>query len=282
MNKRLIVLCAVFIMCSEYAMEVGSQNKTQVSFEENDKKIKQCILRNFRTSWEDTKETITKTVLHGVSTPDVQEYDNSGYTPLCLALDNNDIEFTKFLLQHDANVNFDLRSIHSSKPIFFAKSVEMAKLLKSAGANFRAINTGSGVRAGGRNLLHASINCNTPNTELFKYYLSEGLDPYEKTEREENLWHSLIYVSVSSCPEELFVERAKLLFELKISPYDKNVNAESAIDIVERRINEGTQYLNNPPIDPLHSQYEFQMKASKEICEKLTKFIKIMKKEITI
>ncbi len=241
--KVTFIITSHLITLSTICMQQISSR--EILKQRNAKAIKDSLIISYGTPWNTTKKEISSAIKRGVVTVDQEEYDESGYTPLCLALNNDDISFAKFLLEREANPNFDVKGVHSSRPIFFAKSVAMLKLLKSYGANLQEHNRGSGV-TGGMNLLHASVNCNTKDDELFDYLLTQGFDPKELVEHGANLWHSLIAVSIRYCPEERFIHRAKKLKKLGISPYQKGDYYNlSAIEYMQKQIEKESTFIAN-------------------------------------
>jgi hypothetical protein len=235
-------------------------------------KIKSSLKLTFREPWETTKQKITDAINEGVQTVDVQKYDNWGYTPLCEALQNDDIPFAQFLLSKGANPNFAVKGVHSSSPIFFAKSVEMVKLLKEHGADLTVYNEGSGFSSG-MNLLHQAINCNTADSNLFNYLLEQGFDPKKPADQGANLWHSLISVSIRYCPEDRFIERAEKLHKLGISPHEQGKKGTyhqlSAAQLLEKEIAEEREYLSRSDVDTSRT----------EMLEQMEHFLQVMKKQ---
>ena len=72
--------------------------------------------------------------------PDPNSIDDDGMTLLATAVSDNNLEDAAYLLKHGANP--DLRGKGKMSPIFYAKSLEMVKLLEEGGANIAARTPG--------------------------------------------------------------------------------------------------------------------------------------------
>ena len=132
MRNRLLLIILIVSFGTIFSTEKQRQNEEI---------IKDCMRSMYRETWEQTKKTITRAVIEGVSTVDIEEYDTWGYIPLCCALEKNDTEFAKFLLKNGANPNFDLKGVHTKKLIFFTKSSKMIKLLEKYSSPLKGHNT---------------------------------------------------------------------------------------------------------------------------------------------
>lgn len=192
--------------------------------------------------WGLAKMIFQRAIMNDSRVVDTEEYDGWGYTALCHSLEHNDLTFTEFLLQHGADPNFNVKRVHSSRPIFFAKSVEALELLRVHGADLKAINRGEGYSAA-MNLLHNSISCEVKDDRIFEYCLTHGLDPKEKTSLGGNLWHSLVPRSIFDCPHERLIMKAKSLHSLDISPNEPDMYGKSALEQVNVRIEEESSHL---------------------------------------
>lgn len=195
---------------------------------------------NWYLKWHDVREKLMSIITEDPACVDITKYNNWGYTSLCYALEHANLELITFLLDKGANPNYNVQNVHSSRPIFFAKSVNALKLLKERGADLTVWNTGCGFSSR-MNLLHQSVNVNTANDEIFNYCLSLGMDPSDKTETGENLWHSLIAISLRYCSENCFTLRAQKLHQLGISPHERDERFNrSAAEEVEKDMLEST------------------------------------------
>lgn len=272
--------------CSLYSMDFPNHTfgMQKLSPEEQIREnMSNLSSKNLRAR-EEAKRTIQEIIeTHNLTTVDVEDFFSGHHTPLTHAIENNDIEFARFLLEKNANPNYEIKRIHSSKPIFFAKTPEMAELLVSKGAKLDVINEGTGVTSG-MDLLHESICYHTADNALFGYYLEKGLKP-KCLANGDNLWHSLISISVNYCPTERFVFRAHRLHELGISPDQKNQRGLSALELVEKEIKEQKKYKNKykdlkqkPKKDT--RDYDIDINVCKRTIAALELFVLIMQKRV--
>ena len=138
-------------------------------------------------NWQDKKQFIIKSIQKIHKKPELikaivnkPEWGETGHTPLSWAIEMNDCAFTQFLLDHGAEVNITLQGLHSSKPIFFASSLEMVQLLHNNGADIRVYNEGPGITRR-MNLLHALLHTGKSDDRLVIYLLFLGFDLRDTT-----------------------------------------------------------------------------------------------------
>ena len=208
----------------------------------------------YTQAWNRKKTEIIDSIeKNGLDAIDKPEYDEIGYTPLCRAIEGNDFGFVKFLLQNGANPNKRIYNVHSSHPIFFAKTLEMVKFLQENGADIYKRNEGTGI-TGGMDFLHASIQCNTQDERLITHALKHKFYAHHNTLNRTggNLWHSLLSVSAGYYPEEKLMARAALLRELGIDPHHKNYRGVSAIDMIKNEIETEDKFLSTQNATDLH------------------------------
>jgi hypothetical protein len=293
--KKNIVFFAGFMLlnCYLYGMDFPNHTLNEIKKLSPEEQIRENMFNlssKDLKAREEAKRNIQEIIeIHNSTEVDVEEYPLTGHhIPLTHAIENNDIEFARFLLEKNANPNYDVKMIHSSKPIFFAKTPEMAELLVSKGARLDVINKGTGVTSD-MDLLHSSINYNTENNKLFVYYLEKGLNPKVCLADGDNLWHSLISTSISYCPEERFIFRANRLHELDISPDQKNKGGLSALELVEEAIKEEKEDKNYfEELKKKQSEknisdtrdYDIDINVCKRAIARLELFVLIMQKRV--
>ncbi len=234
----------------------------------------------YREGWEREKPKIIAKINKDNRAIDRPEYHHDedatkdwGYTPICSAAEGDDFKFVTYLLENGADPSKEIKSVHSSRPIFFAKSLEMVQFLQDNGADIHESNTGTGFKRG-MNFLHAAIQCNTDDDRLPGYALTQGFDPNSLNSFGGNLWHSLMYISASYCPEERLMSRARLLHELGIDPHHKDNFGESAIDMVKRHVAEETKFLNKCEKESDFYDFEHRIAAR----DKLQRVVDFMEK----
>ncbi len=258
-----------------------SSSMNGASNSNNERTIINAMDSAYRNDWETTKKIILEAIEHGVSTVDIPTNDSRGYTPLCYALENNDIKFTTYLLTKKADPNFKVEGVHSDKPIFFAKSLKAILLLEKYGAKIDVINHGQGV-TGGMNLLHAANNL-ARNRALFEYLLKGGMNPHSKTTNGGNLWHSFIFCSIRYAPEKEAIAHAHRLQKLGISAWEKNNRGISAIKWIEGEIQTTKSRLNDPEImkgswqDTTTGKTKTTKENELNVLSKLEKLLVVMK-----
>lgn len=208
------------------------------------KKNLQDALGTSYISWDKSKITIIESLTKDTTIVDTPKYDTWGFTPLCEAASQNDLIFAEYLLKKGANPNDEIKGVHSSRPIFFAESLEMAQLLIESGADTSVINEGQGVTKD-MNLLHASIGYNTKDCRLFDYFLKKGFNPYSLDRNGNNLWHNFVWLSMHHFSEKKLFARAHKLNALGVNPNQLNNKGESAIDLVKEDIKSETANLNS-------------------------------------
>lgn len=134
--------------------------------------------------WEKKKKNIMESISQTNNNADAikiivnkTEYKTWGYTPLCSAVEMNDFQFSQFLIDNGAEINETIRGVHSSKPIFFARTLEMVQLLQKNKVNFlQGYNQGTGFTRG-MNFLHQILHMGTYSKcddRLVIYLLSLG------------------------------------------------------------------------------------------------------------
>lgn len=93
------------------------------------------------------------------------------FYPLAIALELNNIKFIKFLLKHGANVHGpEYKGFFFVEPIFYAQTVEAAKMLFKYGLNLDSKNHDCS------ELIDSAIRNNKP-LELIKLYAKHGANP---------------------------------------------------------------------------------------------------------
>jgi hypothetical protein len=237
----------------------------------NQNAMQETLMEITRSNWEDSKKKIAARIEKDPCLVDTSEWTRQrGYTPLCYAVQENDVDFVKYLLHKGANPDGLIKDVHSSRSIFFAQSLEMVQFLQEHGANIHAYNEGHGWGSG-MNFLHTAIHCTTEDDRLFDYALAQGLRPESLDTRGGNLWHSLIFCSACYCPEERLFDRAKKLHKLGISPYHRDYKGDSAIGLLKKEVASETEYLNSRAV-------EDERKSRTGMRDKLQRLIDFMEK----
>lgn len=228
----------------------------------------------YKKKWETQKPKIMRAIAQDDKAFDRPEFGEWGCTPLCRAIEGNDLELVTFLLQKGADPNKEIKSAPSSRPIFFANSLEMVQFLQANGASIYVSNQGTGI-CRGMTFIHKAINWNTEDDRLFEHALNHKFDPKILNENGGNLWHSLIHISACSCPEGTFMKRAKLLHTLGVDPRHKDSKGRSAIDIVKNEVADETAFLNGAQSEaPEEFEREFGDRIA--IRNKLQRFVECM------
>lgn len=102
------------------------------------------------------------------------EWGDSGYTPVCITIEMNDLPCTQILLSHGADVNARIEGVFFSRPVLFARTLEMVKLLHLYKADLFVINEGNG-ETKGMNLLQIIKRYFPNNTSLINYLTAIGM-----------------------------------------------------------------------------------------------------------
>lgn len=232
-NHYLLFFAMAYVSCAH------TMSKEDIS-----KKQLQLVLKSVinRETWPEIKQHMSLLIESNPTLVDSSRCDQGGYTPLCHALEHNDIPFVEYLLQKGANPDQCI-TYGYSRPLFFARSFEAAHLLQNYGAPINITNDSQGI-TGGMNLLHAAVNCYTEDDRLFGHFLQQGMDPHSLNNNGGNLWHSLITCYVPDHPLSRVIQRAQALHSLHISPFHKDKDGNSAVDIITKKIEDQAQSLD--------------------------------------
>ncbi|WP_342257708.1 ankyrin repeat domain-containing protein [Spiroplasma endosymbiont of Nomada ruficornis] len=148
------------------------------------------------------------------------EDKKSRYTPLQIAVKNNNIEMVKLLLENHADI--DAQDVDGCTPLHLVvecNNIEMVKLLleNHADVNLKDIN--------GCTPLHWAVECN--NIEIVKLFIENGAD----INAQDETLATTLYLSIYTKN----IEMVKLLLENGADPNIKDVGGFIPLDVVLKK-----------------------------------------------